>query len=179
MFVHDVKTETVSIDVDATIQKAQSGCTKAEFDLRQILSGGVHWLLRKHRGSTGDRTKVTEILDGAMLRVQNGEIRSSTELSRFIQNSAGPVNQPTVVRPVIEDVEIVKRTLANLLPKEREAMVRFYRGEAPETICEELGFTLSRLNQLRVLLRRATIRMPKQGAHDGPRMVVTQIGSGI
>lgn len=169
----------------------------AKHQLYQIFNRGIRYQLVRHLGPADIEDKVHDTFLIVLQAILRNDLRSPERLLGYIRTvvrrqianhieravtrrreypvevdcegwTHGTTPEDSYVRS--EEKRLMRQTLSELSPRDREILIRFYLDEmSQEEICAEMGLTL---NQFRLLKSRAKARFSELGKRQlRPRLV--------
>lgn len=172
----------------AIVVRIQANDDVAKQQLYQIFNRGIRFQLVRHLGAMDIEDKVHDTFLIVLQAILKEDLRSPERLLGYIrtvvrrqianyieramlrrrehsvnlESHTGEVSRSPEENFLRQEERILMRqTLSELGPRDREILVRFYIDEVPqEVICEEMGLTL---NQFRLLKSRAKSRFSETG----------------
>ncbi len=171
------------------VERIQAGDERGMEDLYKIFSRGVKFYVWRHLGTRDLEDRVHDIFLVVVEAIRKGELRDPARLLAFVRTVvrrqvAGQIkgiarqrqretaletkaylavdpDNPEAQALAREKVELMKEVLAEVSPRDREILTRFYlRGESEQQICRVMGLTH---NQFRMLKYRAKMRFGELG----------------
>ncbi len=166
--------EPAELVIGNLMQRVRDGESGSDFELREFLAKGIRWHLRRHSNGSELEPRVRHAVDAVMEAVAGEQVHTACEvlgLARAAAQTALTAEETAahggkgMQRPAKHAVETMKQVFLEMPRLERNALVRFYEGEAADRICEEFGLTGC---EFKALKARAKQRYGElQGAADG------------
>lgn len=184
----------------AIVERIQRNDEKAKYQLYQMFNRGIRFQLVRQLGPVDVEDKVHDTFLIVLQAIMRNDLRNPERLLGYIRTVvrrqiAGyieraverrrecPEDYDTVVRapehtPEMnyirrEEKRLMRQTLSELNPKDREILIRFYLDEmSQELICEEMGLTST---QFRLLKSRAKARFSELGKRQLRPKLISRI----
>lgn len=172
----------------AIVVRIQRNDDDAKQQLYQVFNRGIRFQLVRHLGTVDIEDKVHDTFLIVLQAILRDDLRNPERLLGYIRTVVRRQIANYIERAMIRRREhsacldsesrelardpeenvlrreqkiLMRQTLSELCPRDREILVRFYIDEMPqEVICEEMGLTL---NQFRLLKSRAKARFSELG----------------
>lgn len=163
----------------------------AKQQLYQIFNRGIRFQLVRQLGTADLDDKVHDTFVIVLQAIVNGDLREPEKLLSYIQTVVrrqiatyietamfvrkealgesefdfrDPHRTPEDSMLLTEERRVMRETLSELGPRDREILIRFYIDElSQEEICEEMGLSV---NQFRLLKSRAKARFSELGKRN-------------
>lgn len=172
----------------AIVVRIQANDDGAKQQLYQVFNRGIRFQLVRHLGSVDIEDKVHDTFLIVLQAIMREDLRNPERLLGYIRTVVRRQIANYIERAMVrrrehsinleshtreaarspeesllkqEERVLMRQTLSELCPRDREILVRFYIDEVPqEIICEEMGLSI---NQFRLLKSRAKARFSETG----------------
>lgn len=158
-------------NLDELIRQVQAGCKVAAGVLEKSVRAGLRWYFTRHPRIQGMDDHISSLTGAVMEAVASGQLCSACELSAFTRTQAlralTALGAPALAgEPSRPEVKRMKEALAQLPPRQREAMTRYYEGQSAERICADLDLASSELMLLKEQLRSSYSPQKRPAARE-------------
>ncbi len=175
-------------ELRAIVVRIQRDDDEAKQQLYQVFNRGIRFQLLRHLGTVDIEDKVHDTFLIVLQAIMRDDLRNPERLLGYIRTVVRRQIANYIERAMVRRREhsacvetesrectrnpeehllcheqrlLMRQTLSELNPRDREVLVRFYLDESPqEVICEEMGLTV---NQFRLLKSRAKARFTELG----------------